>query len=388
MATLIDLIGAVDNLGEEPPVLNRRAAILGITISFQILTLICVIFRLYTRFFIMRSPWWDDLFVALSLVSVMIGSIAMCVMTTTGMGQHLLLLSAHEFSGYLRAFWIANATYPGSTAFIKLALLFQYLRIYDKGSKFYIATIATIVFTSLWGLSYSIIGWVPTVPVAGFWNLEMPATRYGYGSLGVQAFVGTYESHAAINMLLDAVVLAIAVPMFFKQGMRKNSYWGLLGFVNMLSIWRLQSIVETRAATYPTFDPTFYGTTPIVLSAIEVDLAAVCASLPVFWPVIEKSIGSVIIVTHEVKITREQRPGGDGSTQAGNDNVELRRQHSEEVLLEDGDALPIQTNRFSFGSGDYYRNSFTSKQQKGTVAPLGRVTSTRVQCKATDESVS
>lgn len=32
----------------------------------------------------------------------MIGSIAMCVMTTTGMGQHLLLLSSNEFSGYLR----------------------------------------------------------------------------------------------------------------------------------------------------------------------------------------------------------------------------------------------------------------------------------------------
>lgn len=271
-------------------------------------------------------------------------------------------------------------------------MLFQYLRIYDKGSKFYAATLAIIVFTSLWGLSYSIIGWVPTVPVAGFWNMEMPATRYGYGSLDVKSFVGTYESHAAINMLLDAVVLAVAVPMFFKHGLRKNSYWGLLGLfvlggvVNMLSIWRLQSIVETRAATFPTFDPTFYGTTPIVLSAIEVDLAAVCASLPVFWPVIQKSIGSVIIVTHEVKITREQR-AGDGNTEFGNDNVELRRQQSEEVLLEDGDALPIQTNRFSFGDGDYYQNTFTSKQQKAPIVSLGRVTSTRVQCKATDDNV-
>lgn len=108
-------------------------------------------------------------------------------------------------------------------------MLFQYLRIYEKGSKFYIVTLATIVFTILWGLAYSIIGWIPTVPVAGFWKMEMPATRYGYGSLDVRSFVGTYESHAAINMLLDAVVLAIAVPMFFKQGMRKNSYWGLLG---------------------------------------------------------------------------------------------------------------------------------------------------------------
>lgn len=75
MATLIDLIGVVDNLGEEQPVLNRRAAILGITISFQILTVMCVLFRLYARFFIMRSPWWDDLFVALSLVSKQLGLI-------------------------------------------------------------------------------------------------------------------------------------------------------------------------------------------------------------------------------------------------------------------------------------------------------------------------
>ena len=75
MSTLIDLIGAVDNLGEEQPVLNRRAAILGIVISLKILTTICVLFRLYTRFFIMRSPWWDDLFVALSLVSTQLDQI-------------------------------------------------------------------------------------------------------------------------------------------------------------------------------------------------------------------------------------------------------------------------------------------------------------------------
>lgn len=83
MSTLIDLIGVVDNLGEEQPVLNRRAAILGIVISFQLLTMICVLFRLYTRFFIMRSPWWDDLFVALSLVSTQLDQIPPLLFRTT-----------------------------------------------------------------------------------------------------------------------------------------------------------------------------------------------------------------------------------------------------------------------------------------------------------------
>lgn len=57
----------------------------------------------------------------------------------------------------------------------------------------------------------------------------MPATRYAYGSIEVEPFVATYESHAAINMILDAVVLLVAVPMFFRPGTRRKSYWGLLG---------------------------------------------------------------------------------------------------------------------------------------------------------------
>lgn len=69
MALLTDLIGVVDNLGEAKPLLNSRGAILGIIVTFQLATWICVCFRLYTRFVIIKSPWWDDFFVILSAVS-------------------------------------------------------------------------------------------------------------------------------------------------------------------------------------------------------------------------------------------------------------------------------------------------------------------------------
>lgn len=125
-------------------------------------------------------------------------------------------------------FWLANATYPCSTAFIKLALLIQFLRIYERGTRLWLATVLLVVFTALWGVAYGFLAWVPTVPVDAYWNLTKPAARYAYGSLEVEAFVATYETHAAINMLLDAVVLGVAVPMFFRPGVRKNSFWGLL----------------------------------------------------------------------------------------------------------------------------------------------------------------
>lgn len=125
-------------------------------------------------------------------------------------------------------FWLANATYPCSTAFIKLALLFQFLRIYERGTRLWLTAVLISVFTALWGVAYGFLAWVPTVPVDAYWDLTRPAARYAYGSLEVEPFVATYETHAAINMLLDAVVLGVAVPMFFRPGIRKNSFWGLL----------------------------------------------------------------------------------------------------------------------------------------------------------------
>lgn len=65
-------------------------------------------------------------------------------------------------------------------------------------------------------------------------------------------------------------------------------------------------MVNNRAATYPTLDPSWYGCVPAVLSALEVHLATICASLPVFWPVIKENLGR-ILVTREVDVTRETR---------------------------------------------------------------------------------
>jgi hypothetical protein len=43
----------------------------------------------------------------------------------------------------------------------------------------------------------------------------------------------------------------------------------------------------------------------IVLSCLEIDLAIICTSIPIFWPMIEKSFAS-IFVSYEVNITEER----------------------------------------------------------------------------------
>ena len=88
----------------------------------------------------------------------------------------------------------------------------------------------------------------------------------------------------------------------------------------MFSIWRLITVVQHRAATFPDQDPTWFAPVSIVIAALEIDFASMCASVPVFWPVLEKQFGRIFI-TQEVVVTREAR----WPTMYGDDRSELTR---------------------------------------------------------------
>jgi hypothetical protein len=78
-----------------------------------------------------------------------------------------------------------------------------------------------------------------------------------------------------------------------------------------MSIWRLYSIIQHGAGLYPYPDFTWWAPVSFILSCLEIDLAIFCASVPIFWPVIQKSI-SAIFVSYEVKIEEQRIEDGHG----------------------------------------------------------------------------
>lgn len=69
----------------------------------------------------------------------------------------------------------------------------------------------------------------------------------------------------------------------------------------MVSVWRLQSIIENEAGLEPYPDFTWWTPISIILSCLEVDLAITCASMPIFWPVFQKSFAA-IFVSHQIEV--------------------------------------------------------------------------------------
>ncbi|RDW67060.1 hypothetical protein BP5796_09809 [Coleophoma crateriformis] len=216
-------------------------------------------------------------------------------------------------AAYLKRFYIANASYTMSTTFIKLSLLFQYLSIFDRQSRERQFTIFMAVVIALWGIAFSFMAWFPCFPVSGYWSfLTESATCYGFGSKYAAGFTMIYECHAGLNMAFDVIVLVIPIPLYFEKSATPRVRMGLIGMfllgtiINVFGVWRLATIVIHRATTYPTFDPTWYSPISLIQACLEVDAASICASIPIFWPVLVARFDE-IFVTREITITQEHR---------------------------------------------------------------------------------
>ena len=115
--------------------------------------------------------------------------------------------------------------------------------------------------------------------------------------------------------------------------------------VVVLSTYRLVTIIEHKSGTYPVLDPSWYAPISIILGAVEVDIASMCASVPVFWPLLRAQLGG-IFVTKEIEITHEDR----------HNYFEMRRGRNSDRSLGGGDSrASFQGSEVCFGSADMER---------------------------------
>ncbi|KXJ90456.1 hypothetical protein Micbo1qcDRAFT_70681 [Microdochium bolleyi] len=314
--TVQGMLGYHNNLNEPATGWNDPSTILGLTIALMLLSSLCVGFRLYTRFFIVRTPGWDDLCVVLFILTGHLSGITVCISVQHGLGRHFLQIGAQQIDKWLKTFYICNASYQLSNMLVKLSLLLQYLRLYESGP-IRVFTKAMFGIVLVWGLTFSLLAWIPCHPVSDYWTWGPQRNCWGFGSDHLNHFIATYWTQSASNMLFDIIVLAIPLPQYFNKDINRQTRRGLLGLfllgglVISVSIWRFADMVSHKATTWPTFDPTWYGSSAICLGVIEVNLAIICASIPVFWPTLSKAFMGSIFVTQEVKVTRHMRYSTD-----------------------------------------------------------------------------
>lgn len=129
----------------------------------------------------------------------------------------------------LQVLYIGNATYPLSSTLIKLALLFQYLRVFETGSYRFFCK-CMIAISIAWGAAFMILRWFPCYPVAAYWDSSIKDARcWGFGSRDPLAFMHVYIGQATSTAILDFIVFAIPIRLCFKPETPRITRVCLLG---------------------------------------------------------------------------------------------------------------------------------------------------------------
>ncbi|KAL6706100.1 hypothetical protein ACN47E_006016 [Coniothyrium glycines] len=298
---------------EPQPLSNRKETIYGATIAFLALSWMAVLFRLWVRFRILREPGWDDFFVLVSAIINTVATVCVCFSVEHGLGRHMLYLPPKDMESYFFFFWLEHCLYMTETTTIKISLLLQYLRIFRAGTMRWIC-ISLIIIVTMWGIGFSFSGWFACTPVRGAWDRVIPSKCFGFGLGNVDDFIAMFRAHSTTNMTFDIIIFLAPMVLFRTPNLRRNNVIAMGGMftfgalVIAAAVWRLYGITSTQAATYPYMDFTWWSPTMIVLSCLEIDLAVICASMPIFWPVIERSLAA-IFVSFEVQVVEERVDG-------------------------------------------------------------------------------
>jgi len=160
-----------------------------------------------------------------------------------------------------------------------------------------------------------------------------------WGSKNPKIFYATWMSHASINMSLDVLVFALPIPFIRNlkmSGRTRIGFITLFGLGSMyvsglvyppssdhtdfttgsqiditcsaviLAIARVGALSRNRVGTVPTFDPSFYTPTVYIFSALELNIAILTASIPIFWPFVASLTANKILIINEIEIHTER----------------------------------------------------------------------------------
>ncbi|KAH7081140.1 hypothetical protein BKA63DRAFT_462019 [Paraphoma chrysanthemicola] len=265
---------------------NQGASARAIVIAFTVISFICVCLRFFARITCQRHVGWEDYTIALSMCFAIAMAVCQVYQVERGTGKHIMFLELSAVVEILKFLYFSIFAYCTSLTLTKISILIQYRRIFslrETRISIYVVMGICVAF----GIESVITGLFTCIPVDAFWNLtKRPTAR----CLNENAL---YYANASLNIVTDLLVALLPVRSIWGLQIPRRQKIALLiiltlgWFVCVVSMLRLHALVVL--AQHPE-DSTWYSTATAYWSAIEVNLAIVCASTPALKPLVVRIV--------------------------------------------------------------------------------------------------
>ncbi|KAM7220269.1 hypothetical protein V8F06_004411, partial [Rhypophila decipiens] len=235
---------------------RSRKSILWVPLSAAIPALICVLVRLYSR-------WWAE--------------------------------SKFEADDYIMMvlFYVGGSFYFAILTLTKLSILVFYLRIFSNHDTFRKISYGVMLWAALSGLVSVFLQIFQCTPIAFIWEGWKRGAFGSHRCIDVHALGFTT---AAMSIAQDLVIIVMPLPLLAKLNVSRRCRLGImimfsLGvFVLITSSVRLWSLYSFGESANPTWD----YTDVIIWTGLEVAVSIIVTSLPAIRVLINRRIGSVL----------------------------------------------------------------------------------------------
>ncbi|KAL4919815.1 hypothetical protein BDW62DRAFT_178507 [Aspergillus aurantiobrunneus] len=260
---------------------SRGQTAMVVTAVLTGISIMIVAMRVYTRIGLIKLSGREDWTILVSLFFA-IGYLGLVISQYHfGLGEHSDDIPSEEVRNQLKSLWAAIPIYNASVAFTKISLLFQYLRIFPS-YRFRIicyVVLGVVIVYSTWAI---VSGFLNCVPVAKFWNREIPGTCLSFEAL--------WFFNASMNIATDLTLLVLPMPQLSQLHLPRRQKFALIavfalgGLVVITSVLRLSSL-RTVAKS---IDTSWSNVAAAYWTAAECNVAIICASLPFLRPLISR----------------------------------------------------------------------------------------------------
>ncbi|KAL2853622.1 hypothetical protein BJX68DRAFT_265089 [Aspergillus pseudodeflectus] len=276
------------------------------------ISIVIVAMRLYTRIGLIKLSGREDWTILASLAFAVTYLGLVIAQYHFGLGVHSDELPADILQEQLKRLWVAIPMYNASLALTKISILFQYLRIFP-GYRFRIIcfiVMGVVILYSTWAI---VSGFVNCVPVAKFWDRELPGTCL--------SFEAVWFFNASMNITTDLTLLVLPMPLISQLHLPKRQKFALLavfalgGLVVITSILRLSSLRTVAKSN----DTSWSNVAAAYWTAAECNVAIICACLPFLRPLISRIFPRFLSTGNSYnKYTRNNNPTRTTAAQASN----------------------------------------------------------------------
>ncbi|KAJ5776399.1 uncharacterized protein N7511_001410 [Penicillium nucicola] len=292
----------------------RGHGALAVSTVFTVLATFITAIRILTRIFLVKKMGADDYVILISLVFSWVFFGLMVGEVYHGMGEHFNKIPRDIYITQMICFWASVPIYQTSLISTKMSILLQYKRVFST-PRMRLACLILIGFLGAYGTWTIISAWANCVPLARFWDDTVPGFCFDKKPL--------WFSNSAIHILTDILILIYPMPVLKSLQLPRKQKLAVMGifalgiFVLITSLLRLKSLIVISDSTDPTYDNTGAAS----WSAVECNVAIICASLPGTRAFLTRFLPHIFSTGSNGYRSRTTRPSRNGrSVLAGTGN--------------------------------------------------------------------